>query len=439
MSGRKTRKSSVNKQNIKNVSSLASSSSNNISNSASRSKSVDELLSLTKEQLKNECRQRGLKMSGTKTELVQRLDNKMTSGARKDGAPTINGSNLQNNIRTKNHAEQQKREKERQDRESLVLWKRPIVTVEYFIREVIILLSTYGKKILTNQKLVSLGLISVLSVYILMNSKGPHQNLVQGMYKKLLWCLYWIGLGKIVCPNERDPLSITILSIMSKVRLEAMCWGAGTALGELPPYFMARAARLSGIDPDDDDDLKELEELERKKNNHGELTLIERGKILVEEVVQKVGFFGILACASIPNPLFDLAGITCGHFLVPFWTFFGATLIGKAIIKMHIQKLFVIIAFNESLIETAIEWLKVVPIIGERLQVPFKAFLDGQKLKLHKKSVGKVQEAGGNILGSIFEKFVIGMILYFIISIINSFAQSYHKRLHKKPAKINKD
>ena len=40
---------------------------------------------------------------------------------------------------------------------------------------------------------------------------------------------------------------------------------------------------------------------------------------------------------SIPNPLFDLAGITCGHFLVPFWTFFGATLIGKAVIKMHIQ------------------------------------------------------------------------------------------------------
>lgn len=40
---------------------------------------------------------------------------------------------------------------------------------------------------------------------------------------------------------------------------------------------------------------------------------------------------------QIPNPLFDLAGITCGHFLVPFWTFFGATLIGKAIIKMHLQ------------------------------------------------------------------------------------------------------
>jgi len=45
----------------------------------------------------------------------------------------------------------------------------------------------------------------------------------------------------------------------------------------------------------------------------------------------------VVVCFQIPNPLFDLAGITCGHFLVPFGTFFGATLIGKAIIKMHIQ------------------------------------------------------------------------------------------------------
>lgn len=29
--------------------------------------------------------------------------------------------------------------------------------------------------------------------------------------------------------------------------------GAGTAIGELPPYFMARAARLSGADPGDED------------------------------------------------------------------------------------------------------------------------------------------------------------------------------------------
>lgn len=141
---------------------------------------------------------------------------------------------------------------------------------------------------------------------------------------------------------------------------------------------------------------------------------------------------------QIPNPLFDLAGITCGHFLVPFWTFFGATLIGKAIIKMHIQKMFVIIAFNETLIETAIEWLDLIPIVGKQLRVPFKAFLEGQKLKLHKASA-QSKEVSGNILGYIFEKFVLVMVTYFVVSIVNSFAQSYHKKVCKQNTKVQKD
>ena len=84
-----------------------------------------------------------------------------------------------------------------------------------------------------------------------------------------------------------------------------------------------------------------------------------RGKIFMHDLVQKVGFFGILAAASIPNPLFDLAGITCGHFLVPFWTFFGATLIGKAVIKMHIQKMFIIFVFSEQYVLAFLSFIKV--------------------------------------------------------------------------------
>lgn len=135
-------------------------------------------------------------------------------------------------------------------------------------------------------------------------------------------------------------------------------WGAGTAIGELPPYFMARAARLSGQDLDEvlDDDTTSF------------------WSTMIKNVVEKAGFIGILVCASvgtfqcngenfifqlisyqIPNPLFDLAGITCGHFLVPFWTFFGATLIGKAIIKMMLQKVFVIVAFSEHHFESMID------------------------------------------------------------------------------------
>jgi large-conductance mechanosensitive channel len=128
-----------------------------------------------------------------------------------------------------------------------------------------------------------------------------------------------------------------------------------------------------------------------------------------------------------------LAGITCGHFLVPFWTFFGATLIGKAVIKMHLQKVVVIVAFNELLLEKAVDMLALIPVVGKKFQEPFKAFLQNQKERLHR---GKTTTKNrGNLLSKIFEVFVIGMILYFILSIINSLAQSWHKRIHKKSNK----
>ncbi|PWA23121.1 hypothetical protein CCH79_00002210, partial [Gambusia affinis] len=142
-----------------------------------------------------------------------------------------------------------------------------------------------------------------------------------------------VGADRMVGPAGLQG-SISLWTIISKVRLEACMWGAGTAIGELPPYFMARAARLSGADPDDEDYQKFEEMLDQAESAQD---FGSRTKVAIQKLIQKVGFFGILACASIPNPLFDLAGLTCGHFLVPFWTFFGATLIGKAVIKMHIQ------------------------------------------------------------------------------------------------------
>lgn len=86
---------------------------------------------------------------------------------------------------------------------------------------------------------------------------------------------------------------------MNKIRFEAFLFGAGTAIGELPPYLMAKASRLSGYDPDDFDDLKEFEELNKKRELGVELTPLERAKIFMENAVKKVGFLGIMACASV--------------------------------------------------------------------------------------------------------------------------------------------
>lgn len=60
-----------------------------------------------------------------------------------------------------------------------------------------------------------------------------------------------------------------------------------------------------------------------KKKEHHHVGLVERAKVAVFESIQRYGFWAILAAASIPNPLFDLAGLTCGHFGISVGTLDG--------------------------------------------------------------------------------------------------------------------
>lgn len=365
----------------------------------------------------------------------------------------------------------------RPDHENIVLWRRPIDTVYYFLAETSLLLSEYASKILHNLHILIPSLLVLLGFYALTLVDGPHQHYLTLFRKEILWCSYWVGLGilssvglgtglhtfllylgphiasvtlaayecgttdfpeppypsTIECPPGENAAgaAVSIWTIMSKVRVEACMWGAGTAIGELPPYFMARAARLSGK-VIEDGDFEELEELlQERENDSSALSLFDRAKIGVHGLIKRVGFLGILACASIPNPLFDLAGITCGHFLVPFWTFFGATLIGKAVIKMHIQKVFVILLFTKQTVELVIDLISRLPKIGASIQIPFRQWLESQKSKLHKpaESTAPGKES---VLGWIFEKVVLIMVVYFVVSIVNSMAQSHHRRQREK-------
>lgn len=87
-----------------------------------------------------------------------------------------------------------------------------------------------------------------------------------------------------------------------QVAPEAFLWGFGTALGELPPYFFALAASIAG---NKNEELGELEE--EPTDTIGKL------KINLFRMVKKNTFIAVTLAASIPNPLFDLAGLTCGH------------------------------------------------------------------------------------------------------------------------------
>jgi hypothetical protein len=367
-----------------------------------------------------------------------------------------------------------------------VLWRRPVQTVYYFALELVEIIIFYFLKFLSYRKVVAFILLASGLVTAGFYTDGSHLDLLVYFRKKTLWCMYWMGLGiassiglgtglhtfllylgpfiaevtlaayeceslnfpeppypdEIVCPSGNETAlkaaSLSILSIMAKVRLESFMWGAGTAIGELPPYFMARASALSSFEnrkqsSEIDEELEEFEQLLKaeKEGTAASLSLADRMRMTVFKVIKKVGFWGILLCASIPNPLFDLAGITCGHFLVNFWTFFGATLIGKAIIKMHMQKVLVIFLFSEHHLNNVLELLARLPYVGASLQPLIQDWLNSEKNKLHMKSnrTDGQHVPSESMLGWLLGKLVMCMILFFVVSIVNSLAQQRYKRL----------
>lgn len=72
-----------------------------------------------------------------------------------------------------------------------------------------------------------------------------------------------------------------------------------------------------------------------------------------------------------------------------------------------------------------------VPRVGPSLQKPFSQYLEAQRSKLHHAG-GTHQFPDDNWLSWLFEKLVLVMVCYFVISIVNSTAQSYAKRLQQQ-------
>ena len=54
--------------------------------------------------------------------------------------------------------------------------------------------------------------------------------------------------------------------------------------------------------------------------------------------------------------------------------------------------MFIIFAFNETLIEAAVSHIHRIPWVGQKLEAPFKEFLVKQKEKLHRKSETAVDQ-----------------------------------------------
>ncbi|XP_034482528.1 vacuole membrane protein 1 [Drosophila innubila] len=353
-------------------------------------------------------------------------------------------------------------EAERLERKSLVVWRRPWMTLKYSTLETCLLGLRLGLR-LWDRRLLG-GLLLLVIIHCVPGPQAPYLLIC---WQNLGFALYWLGLGLLssvgfgtglhtfllylgphiaavtlaayecqtlefpmppypdqkICPKEPYERHVpNVLQILTKVRIESLLWGVGTALGELPPYFMARAARLSGKCVEE---RQEMAELQRRSGN---LNLFERSKVLVERIVLRIGFLGILLCASVPNPLFDLAGVACGHFLVPFWKFFVATLIGKAFIKATIQQLIVVVAFSEDLVSVLVNSLGCTPWLGPKLQLPIQNLLTSTKLRMHRK-IKDESVTGLGLVAHGFQLFALIIVVYFVVSLLNALAQKHCQRL----------
>ncbi|KAI0233382.1 hypothetical protein L0F63_003177 [Massospora cicadina] len=237
------------------------------------------------------------------------------------------------------------------------------------------------------------------------------------------------GFNRLSCKVDTESLGVTPLMILLKVLPQTLVWGFGTALGELPPYFVARAAAYAGKSTTE---LQELEAL--AVGDPGSLGVRKRLMLGIYQLLLRTGFFGIFVCASIPNPLFDLAGITCGHFLVPFATFFTAVVLGKGFVKAPLQVFTIIVLFSKRSLQVLLNYLKPrLPYIHDVLE----RAVDKQIASIRLGHISQGSTSGTKLIPLLWNSLIVLMLLYFLFSIIESLAQTYlQQHLAAEPDRV---
>lgn len=225
--------------------------------------------------------------------------------------------------------------------------------------------------------------------------------------------------NEIICPRGlKTQEQITFTMILLKIALESFMWGLGTAIGELPPYLAARLRSQS------------MGRSQAGGDSPVEGEPIAGWELYMIKVIKKIGFVGILLCAAIPNPLFDAAGVASGIAQVPFLSFFGATFIGKAIIKVLLQSSFVILLFHNNNLDNVVGQLdkklrELSPSFDLNLHKKFAIFLKEQRENVLRKT-----ESGGepSLASSAFNWLIFAIMVLFIISVINALDKQYRER-----------
>eukprot|EP01064_Diplonema_japonicum_P015325 TRINITY_DN2303_c0_g3_i2.p1 TRINITY_DN2303_c0_g3~~TRINITY_DN2303_c0_g3_i2.p1 ORF type:complete len:473 (+),score=93.47 TRINITY_DN2303_c0_g3_i2:64-1482(+) len=195
------------------------------------------------------------------------------------------------------------------------------------------------------------------------------------------------------------------------VFMSCMLWGAGTAFGEIPPYLLALKASDGGAE----------ELIEEEMGEKSSIALYEEMKQWTVDKVKRWGFLAVFLLASWPNALFDLCGLCCGAIRMPFFTFFSAVLLGKAVVKVGLQSMFFVLVFTKSSFELV---MTVVTEAAEKISGPETAAwlnnLANAQLDKFKDGPSKSSDGGSGM--GIMSMIVFVFIAHFCAKALEQFA-----------------
>ncbi|XP_070549706.1 vacuole membrane protein 1-like [Ptychodera flava] len=106
---------------------------------------------------------------------------------------TSSASAISSNV--ENSVLREQRRRDREERANIVIWKKPITTFYYFLRESMIKVQNILTRLWHSKCRVAFILIVIGSLVTAYHTKGAHQRYVTSIRKQFLWCAYWVGLG----------------------------------------------------------------------------------------------------------------------------------------------------------------------------------------------------------------------------------------------------
>eukprot|EP00033_Pygsuia_biforma_P002774 GCRY01003063.1.p1 GENE.GCRY01003063.1~~GCRY01003063.1.p1 ORF type:complete len:416 (-),score=72.81 GCRY01003063.1:36-1283(-) len=359
-------------------------------------------------------------------------------------------------------------------RDNLKMWNAPFSTIYYFFDSAFDFFSKIFFYVITHKFTIAVCFPFLILLGIAYVTPGFHHEYLKMGEQGLLYIVWWIGLGVLSsiglgtgmhsgilflfphiirvcmavaacgtiefksfgdmwwnsdpelfqCEEVAPENQVSFWHIVMKVIIPCILWGSGTAMGEIPPYLVAWAARQAGKAN------RELEELSNTVDDHD---IITRMKVWMLDILDSFGFWGVLLLSAWPNMAFDLCGICCGQCGMPFWTFFGATFIGKALIKAPMQGLFFVTLFSEAHLAGFLALVRMgIPSLGDFLE---RIFAD-TKARFRKGLASTPANSSHNWVAMGWNVVMVLFIGYFALSCVNEFAQ--HRAHHYDVLALNR-